>query len=76
MSAPVESQFQDYCSALVAVLDHADRHEPAKLYLKGLLAQPSTLLPTTTARRTCMPVTGARGGLHVRTTTRQLIGHG
>jgi SRSO17 transposase len=37
MSAPVESQFEDYCSALVAALDHADRHEPARLYLKGLL---------------------------------------
>jgi SRSO17 transposase len=37
MSAPVESQFEDYCNALVAVLGHADRHEPAKLYLKGLL---------------------------------------
>lgn len=37
MSAPVESQFEDYCSALVAALGHADRHEPAKLYLKGLL---------------------------------------
>ena len=37
MSAPVESQFEDYCSALVAALGHADRHGPAKLYLKGLL---------------------------------------
>lgn len=37
MSAAVESQFEDYCSALVAVLGHADRHEPAKFYLKGLL---------------------------------------
>lgn len=37
MSAPVESQFEDYCSALVAAFGHADRHQPAKLYLKGLL---------------------------------------
>lgn len=37
MSAPVESQFQDYCRTLVSVLGHADRHEPATLYLKGLL---------------------------------------
>ena len=37
MSEPVESQFEDYCSALAAVLGHADRHQPAKLYLKGLL---------------------------------------
>jgi DDE superfamily endonuclease len=37
MSARVESRFEEYCSALVAVLGHADRHEPAKLYLKGLL---------------------------------------
>ena len=37
MSAPVESQFEDYCSALVAALGHEDRHQPAKLYLKGLL---------------------------------------
>src|SRR5882724_1049129 len=37
MSAPVESQFEDYCSALAAALGHADRHQPAKLYLKGLL---------------------------------------
>src|ERR1700757_4905664 len=37
MSALVESQFDDYCGALVAALGHADRHEPAKLYLKGLL---------------------------------------
>jgi SRSO17 transposase len=37
MGAPVESQFEDYCGALVAVLGHADRHQPAKLYLKGLV---------------------------------------
>jgi SRSO17 transposase len=37
MSALVESQFGEYCDAIVAVLSHADRHEPAKLYLKGLL---------------------------------------
>ena len=37
MSAPVESQFEDYRCALAAVLGHADRHQPAKLYLKGLL---------------------------------------
>ena len=37
MSVPVESQFEDYCSALVAAFGHADRHQPAKLYLKGLL---------------------------------------
>lgn len=37
MSAPVESRFDDYCSTLVTVLGHADRHQPAKLYLKGLL---------------------------------------
>lgn len=37
MGAPVESQFQDYCKALVSVLGHADRHEPATLYLRGLL---------------------------------------
>jgi SRSO17 transposase len=36
MSAPVESRFEEYCSALVAVLGHADRREPAKFYLKGL----------------------------------------
>jgi SRSO17 transposase len=37
MSAPVEGQFEHYCSALVAAFGHADRHQPAKLYLKGLL---------------------------------------
>ena len=37
MSAPVESQFEDYCAALATALGHADRHGPAKLYLKGLL---------------------------------------
>jgi hypothetical protein len=36
MSAPVESLFEDYCSALVAAFGHADRHGLAKLYLKGL----------------------------------------
>jgi hypothetical protein len=29
MGAPVESQFEDYCGALVSVLGHTDRHEPA-----------------------------------------------
>jgi SRSO17 transposase len=37
MSAGVESQFEDYCGVLVSALGHADRHEPAKFYLKGLL---------------------------------------
>jgi SRSO17 transposase len=37
MSAPVESRFEEYCEAVVDALSHADRHEPAKLYLKGLL---------------------------------------
>lgn len=37
MSAPVESQFEDYCAALATALGHADRHGPAKLYMKGLL---------------------------------------
>ena len=37
MSARVESQFEEYCDAIVDALSHADRHEPAKLYLKGLL---------------------------------------
>src|SRR6266404_4699750 len=37
MSAHVESQFEEYCDAIVDALSHADRHEPAKLYLKGLL---------------------------------------
>jgi len=37
MSAPVESQFEDYCNALVVALGHADRHQPARLYLKGLM---------------------------------------
>jgi SRSO17 transposase len=37
MCAPVESQFQDYSKAVASALGHADRHEPATLYLKGLL---------------------------------------
>src|SRR5712672_2628558 len=37
MSARVESQFEEYCDAIVDALSHADRHGPAKLYLKGLL---------------------------------------
>jgi SRSO17 transposase len=36
MSARVESQFEEYCDAIVDALSRTDRHKPAKLYLKGL----------------------------------------
>ena len=37
MSGSIEGRFEEYCRPLLAALLHADRHEPAQWYLKGLL---------------------------------------
>jgi len=37
MSARLKVSLKSICDAIVDALSHADRHEPAKLYLKGLL---------------------------------------
>jgi SRSO17 transposase len=37
MSGSIEGRFEEYCRPLLAALLHADRHQPAQWYLKGLL---------------------------------------
>ena len=37
MSLSIESRFEAYCDELVKVLSHADRSQPARWYLKGLM---------------------------------------
>ena len=37
MSTTLESRFEEYCDALVGALEHEDRHQPARWYLKGLM---------------------------------------
>jgi SRSO17 transposase len=37
MGGSIESRFDAYCAPLLAALEHADRHQPAQWYLKGLL---------------------------------------
>jgi len=37
MGASIESRFEEYCQPIVAALSHADRHQPAEWYLKGLM---------------------------------------
>ena len=37
MSTQLESRFEKYCAELVQVLGHADRHQPAQWYIKGLM---------------------------------------
>lgn len=37
MSASLERRFEQYCAALVQALGHADRHQPAQWYMKGLM---------------------------------------
>jgi SRSO17 transposase len=37
MSANLERRFEQYCTALVQSLGHADRHQPAQWYMKGLM---------------------------------------
>lgn len=37
MSTQLESRFEKYCDGLVQVLGHADRHQPARWYMKGLM---------------------------------------
>ncbi|MGH9817718.1 MAG: IS701 family transposase [Candidatus Acidiferrales bacterium] len=37
MSGRIESRFEAYCQPIMAALLHADRHQPAQWYLKGLM---------------------------------------
>jgi len=37
MSGSIESRFEAYCRPITAALLHADRHQPAQWYLKGLM---------------------------------------
>lgn len=37
MSRGLEARFEQYCEKMVATLMHADREQPARWYLKGLL---------------------------------------
>src|SRR5688572_16746571 len=37
MSGSIERRFEQYCASIVEVLGHADRHQPAQWYLKGLM---------------------------------------
>ncbi|MCL4471666.1 MAG: transposase, partial [Gammaproteobacteria bacterium] len=37
MSRGFESRFEAYCAELVKTLSHADRSQPARWYLKGLM---------------------------------------
>lgn len=37
MSVMLERRFERYCASIVETLGHADRHAPARWYLKGLL---------------------------------------
>jgi len=37
MSASLEGRFEQYCTALIQALGHADRHQPAQWYMKGLM---------------------------------------
>ena len=37
MSGSIESRFEAYCGPITAALLHADRHQPAQWYLKGLM---------------------------------------
>jgi SRSO17 transposase len=37
MSGSIESRFEAYCQPILAALLHADRHQPAEWYLKGLM---------------------------------------
>jgi SRSO17 transposase len=37
MGSSVEARFQKYCDAVVNALAHADREEPARWYIKGLM---------------------------------------
>ena len=37
MGLSLESRFEAYCDELVKELSHADRSQPARWYLKGLL---------------------------------------
>ena len=37
MSASLERRFEQYCTALIQALGHADRHQPAQWYMKGLM---------------------------------------
>lgn len=39
MPRSLEDRFEDYCDQLTAALQHADRVEPARWYLKGLLLE-------------------------------------
>lgn len=37
MNTTLESRFEQYCEVLVGALQHEDRHQPARWYLKGLM---------------------------------------
>jgi SRSO17 transposase len=37
MSGSIESRFEAYCGPLMTALSHADRHQPAQWYMKGLM---------------------------------------
>jgi SRSO17 transposase len=37
MAEDIETRFERYCGAMVSTLGHADRHQPARWYLKGLV---------------------------------------
>lgn len=37
MNVSLEGRFKQYCEEIVEALGHADRHQPAQWYLKGLM---------------------------------------
>jgi SRSO17 transposase len=53
MGLSLESRFEAYCDALVKALSHADRSQPARWYLKGLMLPGSRKSVEPMAARVC-----------------------
>ena len=53
MSLGFESRFEAYCAELVKALSHADRSQPARWYLKGLMLSGSRKSVEPMAARVC-----------------------
>ena len=53
MSLNIESRFEAYCDELVKALSHADRSQPARWYLKGLMLPGSRKSVEPMAARVC-----------------------
>ena len=63
MDLSLEQRFERYCDRIVSALAHADREQPARWYIKGLMLPGLPAASRSQWRRWHVSCRGRRGGV-------------